>query len=85
VRDSQNDFLRTTANLPFHTGCTKELTLNQTPIITVTGKAFFALGQSLKEQKLNRRSHAPDHATSGIHPVMKIDLSNHGDRFVKSL
>jgi hypothetical protein len=36
--------------IPFHTSCAKKLTLNQTPVITVTGKAFFDVGHSLKDQ-----------------------------------
>src|SRR2546422_11501514 len=35
----------------------KKLTLNQTPVVTVIGKAFFDVGHSLKDQKSNRRSH----------------------------
>jgi len=50
----------------------KKLALNQTPVITVTGKAFFDVGHSLKDQKLNRRSHLPGHAAWKIHPVMKL-------------
>jgi len=40
---------------PFHTSCAKKLTLNETPVITVTGKAFFDVGHSLKDQKANQR------------------------------
>jgi hypothetical protein len=61
---------------PFHTASGKKLTLNQTPVITVTGKAFFDVGHSLKDQRSNRRSHLPGYAAWEIHPVMKIELSN---------
>jgi hypothetical protein len=43
------------------------------PVITVTGKAFFDVGHSLKDQKSNRRSHLPGYAAWEIHPVMKIE------------
>jgi hypothetical protein len=37
-----------------HTSLAKKLTLDQTPVITVTGKTFFDVGHSLKDQKSNR-------------------------------
>jgi hypothetical protein len=55
---------------------TKKLTLDQTPVITVTGKAFFDVGHSLKDQKLNRRRHPPGYAAWEIHPVMKIAVND---------
>jgi hypothetical protein len=55
-------FAWTNAQFPFHTSSAKKLTLNQTPVITVTGKAFFDVGHSLKDQKSNRRSHLPGYA-----------------------
>jgi hypothetical protein len=58
---------------PFHTSSAKKLTLNQTLVITVTGKAFFDVGHSLKDQS-NRRSHQPGYAAYEIHPVMKITV-----------
>ena len=57
---------------PFHTSSAKKLTLDQTPVITVTGKTFFDVGNSLKDQKSNRRSHLPDYAAWEIHPVMAL-------------
>jgi hypothetical protein len=57
----------------FRTSSAKKLTLNQTPVITVTGKAFFDVGHSLKDQKSNRRSHLPSYAAWEIHPVMKFE------------
>ncbi len=50
---------------PFHTSSAKKLTLDQSPVIIVTGKAFFDVGHSLKDQRSNRRSHLPDHASMG--------------------
>jgi hypothetical protein len=58
----------------FRTSSPKKLTLNQTPVITVTGRAFFDVGHSLKDQTSNRRSHLPDYAAWEIHPVMKLDV-----------
>src|SRR6266704_2984718 len=67
-------FSWTRTRFPFHTSSAKKLTLNQTPVITVTGKAYFDVGYSLKDQKLNRRSHLPGYAAWEIHPVMKLTV-----------
>jgi hypothetical protein len=69
-------FSWTTAKFPFRTGAARKLTLNQSPVVTVTGKAFFDVGHSLKDQRLNRRSHLPGYAAWEIHPLMKIELRN---------
>jgi hypothetical protein len=55
-------FRWTRTRFPFHTSSAKKLTLNQTPVITVTGKAYFDVGHSLKDQRANRRSHLPGNA-----------------------
>jgi hypothetical protein len=55
IRETVFSWTRT--RFPFHVSSDKKLTLDQTPVITVTGKAFFDIGHSLKDQKLNRRSH----------------------------
>jgi hypothetical protein len=55
---------------PFHTSSAKKLTLDQTPVITVAGKAFFDVGHSLKD----RRSHLPGYAAWEIHPVMTLKI-----------
>jgi hypothetical protein len=52
----------TRTQFPFHTSSAKKLTLNQTPVVTVTGKAYFDVGHSLKDQRSNRRSHLPGYA-----------------------
>jgi hypothetical protein len=44
-------FSWTRTRFPFHTSSAKKLTLNQTPVVTVTGKAFFDVGHSLKAQR----------------------------------
>jgi hypothetical protein len=59
---------------PFHTSSAKKLTLNQIPVITVTGKAFFDVGHSLKNQKSNRRSHLSGYAAWEIHPAIKLTV-----------
>jgi hypothetical protein len=66
-------FSWTRTRFPFHTSSAKKLMLNQTPVITVTGKAFFDVGHSLKDQRSNRRSHLPGYAAWEIHPVMKLE------------
>jgi len=52
------------------------VTLNQTPVITVSGKGFFDVGHSLKNQRTNRRSHHPGCAAWEIHPVMKLAVND---------
>jgi hypothetical protein len=66
-------FSWTQTRFPFHTRSAKKLTLTQAPVITVTGKAFFDVGHSIKDQKSNRRSHLPGYAGWEIHPVMKLE------------
>jgi len=65
-------FRWTPTRFPFHTSSAKKLTLDQTPVITATGKAFFDVGHSLKDQRANRRSHLPGYAAWEIHPVMAL-------------
>ena len=66
-------FSWTATRFPFHTSSAKKLTLDQTPVVTVTGKAYFDVGHSLKDQRSNRRSHLPGYAAWEIHPVMKLE------------
>jgi hypothetical protein len=63
-RNSNASWTRT--RFPLHT---KKLALDQTSVVTVTGKAFFNVGHSLKDQKLNRRSHLPGYAAWEIHRI----------------
>jgi hypothetical protein len=63
----------THTKFPFHTSSTKELKLDQSPVITVIGKAYFDVGHALKDQS-NRRSHQPGYAGYEIHPVMKLTV-----------
>jgi len=64
----------TNTRFPFHTSSAKKLTLNHTPVITFTGKAFFDVGHSLKDQTSNRRSHFPGYAAWEIHLVMALHV-----------
>ncbi len=67
-------FSWTLTRFPFHTSSAKKLTLNHTPVITVTGKAFFDVGHSLKDQRSNRRSHLPGYAAWELRPVMALQI-----------
>ena len=71
VRRTVFDWTRT--RLPLHIRSTRKLKLNEAPIVTVVGKAFWDLGHAPKDQS-NRRSHQPGYAVWEIHPVMKIDV-----------
>jgi hypothetical protein len=51
----------------------KKLALNQTPVITVTGNAFFDVDHSLKDQKLNRRSDHP-HCAAWLMPAHAYEV-----------
>ena len=68
-----NVFSWTHTRFPFHTSSAKKLKLNQTPVITVTGKAFFDIGHALADH-LNRRTDLRGNAAWEIHPVMKLDV-----------
>jgi hypothetical protein len=75
VRFATRFLLGRTRGSLFTLALLKKLTLDQTPVITVTGKAYFDVGHSLKDQRANRRSHLPDYAALEIHPVMKLEVS----------
>jgi hypothetical protein len=63
----------TRTRFPLHIRSTRKLTMNQAPIITVIGKAFWDIGHAPKDQS-NRRKRLPEYAVWEIHPVMKIQL-----------
>lgn len=71
----QTVFSWTHTRFPFHTSSARKLKVDQSPVITVIGKAYFDVGHSPKDQS-NRRSHQPDCAAWEIHPVMKLELSD---------
>jgi hypothetical protein len=56
------------------TRSTRELAINETPIITVIGKAFSDIGDSLKDQSKSRRKNLPTYAAREIHPVMTLEI-----------
>jgi len=51
-------FSWTRTRFPLHIRSTRELTINETPIITVIGKAFWDVGYAAKDQS-NRRKRLP--------------------------
>ena len=63
----------TQAKFPFHTSSAKKLNVDDPPIITVVGKAFFDVGHAPKDQS-NRRKYQPGYAAWEIHPVMKLNV-----------
>ena len=67
-------FSWTRTRFPFHTSSARKLTLDQTPVITVVGKAFWDIGHAPKDQS-NRRKYLPGYAVWEIHPVMKLEIS----------
>ena len=61
----------TRTRFPLHIRSTRKLTLNEAPIVTVVGKAFWDIGHAPKDQP-NRRKNLPGYAVWEIHPAMKI-------------
>ena len=66
-------FSWTRTRFPLHIRSTRELTINETPIITVIGKAFWDVGHAPKNQS-NRRKRLPQYAVLEIHPVMVLHV-----------
>jgi len=66
-------FSWTRTRFPLHIRSTRELTINETPVITVIGKAFWDIGHARKDQS-NRRKRLPGYAVWEIHPVMKLTV-----------
>jgi hypothetical protein len=64
----------TQVQFPFRVRSGRKLKVNQPPIITVIGKAFFDIGDSLKDQSKNQRRNLPDYAAWEIHPVIKLEI-----------
>jgi hypothetical protein len=58
---------------PLHICSTKELTINEIPIITVISKAFWDGGNAPKDQS-NCRKRLPQYAVWEIHPVMALRI-----------
>jgi len=64
----------TRTRFPLHIRSTRELTINETPIITAIGKAFWDVGHAPKDQS-NRRKYMPECAVWQIHPVMALQIN----------
>jgi hypothetical protein len=52
---------------------TRELTINESPIIIVIGKTLWDVGEAPKDQS-NRRKRLPKYAVWEIHPVMALHV-----------
>jgi hypothetical protein len=65
----------TRTRFPLHIQSARKLTLNETPVVTVIGKAFWDIGHAPKDGS-NRRKRLPDYAVCEIHPVMNIQVQN---------
>jgi len=66
-------FSWTRIRFPLHIRSTRELTINETPIITVIAKAFWDVGHAPKDQS-NRRKRLPQFAVWEIHPIMALHI-----------
>ena len=64
-------FSWTRTRFPLHIRSNRKLTLDQTPVVTVTGKAFWDIGHASKDGS-NRRKRLPDYAVWELHPVMQL-------------
>jgi hypothetical protein len=69
----QTVFNWTRTRFPLHIRSARKLTLNQAPVVTVIGKAFWDIGYAPKDGS-NRRSHLPGYACYEIHPVMRLTV-----------
>src|SRR5437762_11968920 len=72
-RFGQTVFARTRTRFPLHVRSARTLRLDQAPVVTVTGKAFWDVGHAPAHQS-NRRKYQPDYAAWEIHPVMELDV-----------
>jgi len=66
-------FSWTRTRFPLHIRSTRELTINQIPIVRVVGKAFWDIGHAPRDQS-NRRKRLPEYAVWEIHPVMALHV-----------
>ena len=67
-------FSWTPTRFPLHIRSTRELTINETPMITVIGKAFWDVGHAPKDQS-NRRKYMPECSVWEIHPLMALHIA----------
>jgi hypothetical protein len=66
-------FSWTRTRFPLRIRSTRELTINETPVITVIGKPFWDVSHVPKDQS-NRRKRLPQYAVWEIHPVMALQV-----------
>jgi len=66
-------FSWTRTRFPLHIRSARKLTINEAPIITVIGKAFWDIGHAPKDQS-NRRKNLPAYAIWEIHPAMRLNV-----------
>jgi hypothetical protein len=75
-------FSWTRTRFPLHIRSTRELTINETPIITVIGKAFWDVGHAPKDQS-NRRKRLPPVCCLGDSSGDGVARRNRSQRPVK--
>jgi hypothetical protein len=68
----RNVFSWTRTRFPLHIRSTRKLAINQAPVVTVIGKAFWDIGHAPTDGS-NRRKRLHDYSVWEIHPVMKLD------------
>ena len=66
-------FSWTPTRFPLHIRSTRELTLNETPIIAVVGKAFWDIARAPKDQS-NCRNRLSQYAVWEIYPMMALHV-----------
>jgi hypothetical protein len=66
-------FSWTRTRFPLHIQSARRLSIDQTPVVTVIGKAFWDIGHAPKDPS-NRRKRLPDYAVWEIHPAMKLSV-----------
>jgi hypothetical protein len=69
----QTVFSWSRTRFPLHIQSTRKLAINETPVLTVIGKAFWDIGHAPKDGS-NRRKRVPDYAVWEIPPVMKLTV-----------
>jgi hypothetical protein len=67
IRETVFSWTRT--RFPFHTSSAKKLTLNQTPVITVIGKAFFDIGHFSQRSKIRSAARSKSRARTAYSPT----------------
>ncbi len=71
----QTVFGWTHTRFPFHTSSARKLKVDQLPVITLIGQAYFDVGHAPKDQS-NQRKYQPSYAAWEIHPVMKLQVKS---------